>query len=347
MFKKKNIILLLIFVALQFNIAQTGIAKYAGEFMAIGVGARALGMGGAQVAVANDVTSGYWNPAGLAKMDYPQIALMHDEQFGGLVNYNYGSVAIPYGNDMSFGISAIRLSVDGIPDTRNALIDARTGEVIFDITNPNARIDPDKITEFSNTDWAFYGTFSKKQSDKFYWGANVKVVSRTIAEYSALGIGFDIGALYEPIDNLYLGANLMDITTTLVAWDGGSNELISPTAKLGVAYGFEFLGGRFLPALDIDMRFENRQFASTVNVGPVSLDVRAGLEYSFRNLFMIRAGYTDVQQFTVGAGVKLPKLNIDYSYAQFSGSEEETLGVTHRISIMLTLEEPKFMRDGM
>jgi len=347
MFKIKKLFLLFVFVALQTNFAQTSIAKYAGEFMSIGVGARALGMGSAQVAIVNDVTSGYWNPAGLAKMNYPQVSLMHDEQFGGLVNYNYASVAIPYGNDMSFGISAIRLSIDGIPDTRNALIDAQTGEVIFDINNPNARIDPDKITEFSNTDWAFYGTFSKKQSDNFYWGANIKVISRSLAEFSALGIGFDFGALYQPIDNFYLGANLMDITTTLVAWDGGRNELISPTAKLGVAYGFEFLGGKFLPALDLDMRFENRQFASTFNVGPVSLDIRAGLEYSFRNLFMIRAGYTDVKQFTIGAGVKLPKLNIDYSYAQFSGASGETLGETHRISIMLTLEETKYLRDGL
>lgn len=345
MFRK--IFLMLLAVAFQLTVAQSGIAKYAGEFMAIGVGGRALGMGSAQVAVVNDVTSGYWNPAGLAKMNYPQVALMHDEQFAGLVNYNFASVAIPYGKDMSFGISAIRLSVDGIPDTRQALIDGRTGEVIFDISNPNARIDPNKITEFSNTDWAFYGTFSKKQSDNFYWGANIKVISRSIAEYSALGIGFDVGALYEPVDNLYLGANLMDITTTLVAWSGGSNELISPTAKLGVAYGFEFLGGRFLPAFDVDMRFENRQFASTFNVGPISIDARAGLEYSFRNMFMIRAGYTDVKQFTVGAGVKLPKLNIDYSYAKFSGSEEENLGATHRISIMLTLEEPNFLRDGL
>ena len=346
MFKMKKIFLLLIIVAVHNNYGQTSIAKYAGEFMSIGVGARALAMGGAQVAVVNDVTSGYWNPAGLAKMDYPQVALMHDERFGGLVNYNYGSVAIPYGNDMSFGISAIRLSVDGIPDTRNALIDARTGEVIFDINNPNARIDPDKVKEFSNTDWAFYGTFSKKQSDNFYWGANIKVISRSLAEFSALGIGFDVGALYEPINNLYLGANLMDITTTLVAWDGGRNELISPTAKLGVAYGFEFLSGRFLPALDVDMRFENRQFASTFNVGPVSFDLRAGLEYSFQNLFMIRAGYTDVKQFTAGAGVKLPKLQIDYSYAHFSNSENDDWD-THRISIMLTLEEPKYLRNGL
>lgn len=349
MLKKYLLILICSFLSLNPILGQTEIAKYAGEFISIGVGGRALGMGSAQVAVVNDITAGYWNPAGLARMDYPQVALMHDEQFGNLVNYNYGSVAMPFGKDMSFGLSVIRLSVDGIPDTRNALIDGRTGLLIDDINNPNARIDPSRITEFSNTDWAFYGTFSKKQSENFFWGANIKVISRSIAEYSALGIGFDIGALYEPLDDLYLGANLMDITTTLIAWDGGRNELISPTAKIGAAYGFEFLGGRFLPALDLDIRFENRQFASTFNAGPVSFDVRAGLEYSFKNLLMVRGGYNDVKQFTLGAGVNLPKLRIDYSFAQFSGAEDDVLtkDATHRISLILTLEDPKFLRDGM
>ncbi|MEN8193977.1 MAG: PorV/PorQ family protein [Bacteroidota bacterium] len=349
MLKKNLLLLIVLLLSFNFSFGQTEIAKYAGEFLTFGIGGRALGMGSAQVAVVDDITAGYWNPAGLARMNYPQVALMHDEQFGDLVNYNYGSVALPYGKDMSFGLSVIRLSVDGIPDTRNALIDGRTGLVIDDINNPNARIDPDRITEFSNTDWAFYGTFSKKQSDKFYWGANVKVISRSIAEYSALGIGFDVGALYEPVDDLYLGANLMDITTTLIAWSGGRNELISPTAKIGAAYGFDLFGGKFLPALDLDVRFENRQFASTFNAGPVSFDVRAGLEYSFKNLFMIRAGYNDIKQFTLGAGVNLPKLRIDYSFAQFSGSENDVLTKkgTHRISLILTLEEPKFLREGM
>lgn len=345
MFRRINIVLLSILFVSQINFGQTEIAKYAGEFMAIGVGARALGMGSAQVAIANDVTAGYWNPAGLASINYPEFALMHEEHFGDLVNYNYGAVAIPYGPDMSFGLSVMRLSVDGIPDTRNALIDVRTGEVIFDINNPNARIDPSKIKEFNNTDWAFYGTFAKRQSQNFSWGANIKVVSRNIAEHTALGIGFDVGAIYKPSDNLFLGANVMDVTTTLIAWSGGRNELVSPTVKLGAAYGIEFLSGTWLPTMDFDIRFENRQFASTFYVGPVSFDVHAGLEYNYKNIFMIRAGYNEVKEFTIGAGVKLPKLNIDYSYARFSGSEVERLPDTHRISLILTLETPKFMRN--
>lgn len=324
--------------------AQTVISKYAGEFMALGVGGRALGMGGAFVAVANDVTSGYYNPAGLANINYPQLSLMHSEQFGDLVNYDYGAVAIPYRTDMSFGLSIMRLGVDGIPDTRNALYDAN-GDGIIDINED--RLDYSRITEFSNQDWAFYLTFAKRQSENFYWGVNAKIIRRDLAEFGATGIGFDVGAYYMPMENLYLGANLQDATTTLIAWSTGRNELVSPTLKIGGAYKIvEILGGYIMPALDFDIRFENRRYASNFNIGPVSFDMHAGFEYTFKNVVSVRAGYNDVKQFTIGAGVKLPKLNIDYSFARFSESEIDRLPDSHRISLMLTLEEPRFLRDS-
>lgn len=338
--KKVLLILSLLFaIPLQ---SQTVIGKYAGEFMAIGVGGRPLGMGGAFVAAANDITAGYYNPAGLAHINYPQLSLMHDERYGNLVNYNYGAVAIPYGKDFSFGISAVRLAVDGIKDTRNALYDAN-GDGILDI-NKDDRLDYSKISEFSNQDWAIYLTGAKRISDELYLGVNLKVVKRDIAEFSATGFGFDVGAIYMPMENLYLGANLQDATTTLVAWSTGRNELVSPTAKIGAAYKLNVPGGVLMPSVDLDMRFEGRNFASQFNLGPVSIDPHIGFEYSFKNLFMVRAGYNDVKQFTIGAGVKLPKLNIDYSFARFNMSENERLPDSHRISLILTLEEPKFMR---
>jgi hypothetical protein len=347
MLNKKSLVLCALLLSSGSIFSQTVIGKYAGEFMAIGVGGRALGMGGAQVAAANDVTAGYWNPAGLAFINYPQGSLMHEEHFGNLVNYNYGAVAIPYGEDMSFAISIIRLAIDDIPNTKNFLINGITGETIYDITDPNSRPDYDKITYFNNVDYAFYLTFAKRASDNFYWGANVKVISRSIEDYSAFGVGFDAGAIYMPIENLYLGANIMDITTTMVAWSTGRNELITPTAKIGAAYGLEILGGVFTPAVDFDIRFENRKFASNFNLGPVSFDFRGGVEFTFQNIVSIRGGYTEIQQYTVGAGIKLPKLNIDYSYAQFTGSEFESLKQeSHRISLKLTLEETRFLRIG-
>jgi hypothetical protein len=102
-----------------------------------------------------------------------------------------------------------------------------------------------------------------------------------------------------------------------------------------------------MPAVDLDIRFENRKTASMFNVGPISFDAHLGFEYKYKNAFAVRAGYSDVKQFTVGAGIFLPKLQIDYSFARFTQSETERLPDTHRISIMLTLEEPKYLRSGL
>ncbi len=336
------IVAMLISVPISWVTAATGVAKYAGEFTSLGVGGRALGMGGAFVALAGDVTAGYWNPAGLSRINYPQFALMHDEQFGSLVNYDYGAVAIPFGSNTSLGFSVIRLGVDDIANTQNAGVDINNNP-----TNDPAlwvRIDPDRVTYFNAADWAFYFTYSKKQSDEFSYGANVKIIRRDLGDASATGVGLDIGLWYTPFENVQLGANLQDVTTTFLAWSTGRNELISPTMKIGSAYFIEAFGGRFAPAIDFDVRFENRKYASTAHLGRVSFDVHSGLEYQFKDLVALRVGYSDVKQLTMGAGVRLPKLNIDYSFAKFDGTNQ--LGNTHRISLMFTLEAEQFKRVG-
>ena len=79
---------------------------------------------------------------------------------------------------------------------------------------------------------------------------------------------------------------------------------------------------------------------------PVSFDPRIGMEYNFKDIIALRGGYNDVKQFTIGAGVKLPKLNIDYTYATFNETKSNSLPETHRISLILTIEEPKFLRKS-
>ncbi|MCX7612389.1 MAG: PorV/PorQ family protein [Ignavibacterium sp.] len=337
--KKIVFVLVALFTFSSLFAQSMSVGKYSGEFLAIGVGGRALGMGSAFVALANDVTAGYWNPAGLSKVDYPQGILMHDERFSGLVNYNYGAIALPYKSDMTLGLSVIRLGVDGIPDTRNALIDLN-GNLKLD---NNELLDYSKITEFNAADWAFIFSLAKRYRENLSFGANLKIIKRDIAEFGAWGIGFDIGAVYSPITNLSLGANLQDITTTIVAWDNGTTQLISPTLKLGAAYQLKIFNGILTPAFDTDIRFENRRFASMLNLGPVSFDFHTGLEYTYDNLISIRFGYNDVKQLTFGAGIVLPKLNIDYSFVKFDRQGE--LGNTHRISLMLTLQETKYQRQ--
>lgn len=320
--------------------ADTGIGKYAGEFLALGVGARPLGLGGAYVALAGDVSAGYWNPAGLARIEYPELMLMHAEHFGSLVNHDYGAVAFPVGATTSLGISLIRLGVDDIPDTRNAGVDAG-GNVTFD-PNQFSRVDPSRISYFSSADWALFFTYARRHSDDLTYGANLKVIHRDLGDNNATGVGFDVGVQYSPLERLVLGANLQDVTTTFVAWNSGRNDLISPTLKIGGAYAVDALAGRFTPVMDLDIMFENRQSASTFNVGPVSVDVQGGLEYAFKDLIAVRIGYSDVRQLTLGAGLSLPKLTVDYSFAKFDATDQ--LGNTHRVSVKFILESDRFRR---
>lgn len=332
------VIAIILLITSSLSYSQGSGNKYSGEFLSIGVGGRPLGMGGAYVAVVNDVTAAYWNPAALSNLNYPQLSLMHDERFGNLVNYDYGGVGFPLGTSASIGFSIIRLGVDDIPDTRNALIDLN-GNGILD---PGERIDPNKVTFFNAADYAMFLTYAKKQSDKFSYGANLKVIRRDLAEESAWGLGFDIGATYNPVGRLFLGANLQDITTTYLSWSTGRKEVITPTAKIGSAYQFDFLNGVITPAIDFDVRFEGRENSANANLGPVSFDMHAGMEYTYKDIFSIRTGYNDLGNLTLGAGVKLPKINIDYSFAKFDGDED--LGNTHRISLVFTLETEKFKR---
>jgi hypothetical protein len=319
-------------------------AKYAGEFLAIGIGGRALGLGGAYAALASDVTAGYWNPAGLSALEYPQIALMHDERFGGLVNYDYGAVALPMGQQSTLGISFIRLGVDNIPDTRYARVDANGNPLPPGDFGETDLIDPSRITYFNAADWALFLSYARSAGSTLSYGVNCKLIRRDNDGESATGIGFDIGARYFVTPRFILGANLQDATTTLVAWSTGTNELISPTLKLGSAYRINAFDGVFSPAGDVDVRFDNRKSASNAHIGAVSFDFHGGLEFDFRSLVAVRAGYSDIGSFNFGAGIHLPKFDIDYSFAQFNDADQ--LGNTHRISLTFTLQAEQFKRSA-
>ncbi|MCL4510689.1 MAG: PorV/PorQ family protein [Bacteroidetes bacterium] len=311
------------------------LGKYANDFLSIGVGGRALGMGSAFTAVANDVTAGYWNPAGLSRLKFPEIILMHDQRYGGVVSYDYGAAAMSLSKGETVGISAIVSSVSGIPNTLNALIDYN-GNGIFD---PTDRLDYSKITFFSATDVAVIGSYAKRYSENFAYGANVKFIRRSIGSTYGTGIGFDVGALYTPFTNFSLGANLQNATTTIVAWTTGTTEVLAPTLATGAAYRFSVGPATIMPAVDLLFNADNMGSSSTVHVGPLSADLRAGAEVSYKNIIAIRAGYNEVKQFTVGAGIHLPKLEIDYSFARFAYSG--ALDDTHRISLKLVLENSK------
>ena len=142
--------------------AQTS-RKYSNEFMNIGVDAAALGMSNAVVATVNDVTSGYWNPAGLVQMEESQVALMHSSYFANIANYNYVGYARPLDDRSAVGLSLIRFGVDDILDTTQ-LIDEQ-GNVNYD-----------NINLFSAADYGLVFSYARKLPvDGLNYGVNAKI----------------------------------------------------------------------------------------------------------------------------------------------------------------------------
>lgn len=302
-------------------------AKYAGEFLATGVGARPLGMGGAFVAAAEDVTSIYWNPAGLVSMTTFQIHGMHAERFAGIVNWDFIGLGLPFGDDLALGFGFFRLGVDGIPLTDLKDPSRDLGEIYVDASGRRVRNVPFAYDYINDSEMAFVFSFARARSGWCSYGGNVKVIRKNAGEYKAWGVGFDFGLSLNLFDSLKMGIVLVDGTSTLVAWSGGRKELIIPHLKTGVAYPFRFSRFDILPVFDVHINFENQGSATQVALGRLGLDFRGGLEVGFKERVAVRTGI-DRGRLTVGAGLRIRGVGIDYGFLPHLD-----LGNTHRVSI--------------
>lgn len=337
--------------------AQSSQAKYGNDFLTTGGGARALGMGSAHVALANDVTAGYWNVAGLAHISRPQIIYMHSERFSGVVGYDYGAAAMPLQSDKGvIALSFFRQGVDDIANTLNAWDRERN--------QPKENVE-DYITKFSAADMALFFSYAKQQSDVLSYGASVKIIHQTLGPFAqAWGYSVDIGATYKTAV-ADLGVSVQDITTMQKMWSidesefegveaqfdslgatlpTGQNEYVLPSLKIGASRLFTVSDFNIIAAADVDLLFENRR-AYYINVGSMSIEPHIGTEVTYKNLISLRTGVTDFitdpesgfsVSPTLGMGLKLSSFVLDYGFASFAGASSD-LGFTHRLSLRFDL----------
>jgi len=317
--------------------------KYAGAFMENGGGARALAMGGAFTAVADDPSTTFWNPAGLARLDERSLLLMHAERFGDLIDRDFVSYTQPVewtlfgGQSGGFGISVIRLGVDDIPFTdhlRDQLDTNGDGEV--DNAELRGLLDlQDQIRFKSDQELALLLSYGE---DLGSWriGGSMKFIRQSVGDFSSLGIGADLGLLRPGIwRHLDFGVKFQDLTTTYLNWSTGRNETISPAVVPGLAWR------QALPNWDMDLtvagsletRFDNRSDADQYSSGSVSANAHAGMEVGFSGKVYLRTGFDSgwgSGDLTAGAGFHLDPLTVDYAYA---GDTLDIDEVTHRISV--------------
>lgn len=308
--------------------------KYSNEFMSIGLGGRSLGMANSCVSSVGDVTSGYWNPAGLLgiKNDM-QVGLMHSEYFAGIAKYDYGSLARRLDSSSTFALSVIRFGVDNIPNTTE-LIDAA------------GNVDYDKITQFSAADYGFVLSYARTPKVKgLRLGGSAKVIRRVVGDFAgAWGFGLDAGAQYE-LSGWKFGAMARDITTTFNAWSfsltdkmkevfaatgneipSNSLELTLPRLILGASRQVELRKDLTLLAeANFDLTFDGMRNV-LIKSDPISTDPHFGLEFGYKGMAFLRGGILNIQkekdvtgkgittmQPNFGIGVKLGRIVLDYA----------------------------------
>jgi hypothetical protein len=348
----------IIFFSLSFRLsAQTIAPKYSNEFMNMGIGARALAMGGAQVSSVRDVTASYWNPAGLLGIKHQhEFSLMHAEYFAGIAKFDYLGYSTSIDADNQVGVSIIRFGVDDIPDTR-FLYDA------------NGTLNYNNIQFFNAADYALLLSYARDVSDVFKLGVNAKIIHRNVGKFAqAWGFGLDVGGIFL-LDEWRLGFMLRDVTSTFNAWFHNADmvrdiyaqtnnvipvnsiELTLPRAIFSVTRDLNITDDiRVQGVLDLDFTFDGKR-NTVIRSNLVSLDPRIGIEAGYRNLVFFRAGGSNVQKIkdfdstyymswkpSFGVGVFLnEKFQIDYALTDIGGVSQTPY--SHVISLKVSLKE--------
>jgi hypothetical protein len=326
-----------------------GAAKYAGEFMVHGGGARALALGGAFAAVADDPSTVFWNPAGLTGIDRRQVLLMHAERFGDLIDRDFGAYVQPVGWSLlggaegGFGVSFIRLGLDDIPLTAHLsdqldhdgdghvsgaeMLGQTGGPSLFDLQ--------DQIRYASDQELAVFVSYGERRGD-WSLGGSLKIVRQDIDEWSSFGIGFDFGVLRPRIwRNLDFGVKFQDLTTTYLSWSTGTDEVIAPAVIPGLAWRqpLPSWNADLLLAGSLETRFENRRDSDQYWLGSTSANLHLGAELGFSGKVFLRGGLDsgwNSGNVTAGVGFVVAPLTVDYAYA---GDTLDIDELTHRVSI--------------
>jgi len=281
------------------------VGTYSLQFLKIGPSARAIGMGGAFTAVANDASAAYWNPAGMVDLTRTSVALQHTF-WPADISLDFASMVftMPF-LPGTWGVTARALSLDPQPE-RTVFLPDGTGQ------------------EFDAGDMSFGLSYAQFFTDKFSAGGTIHFIHSGLAEKSVNTYAGDFGLIYRIG---YMGMRLGMMIQSLggkVNYD--SREAKMPTMfKVGLSVAAYPRGAHSLQGVgEFAHPSDNTE---TVNVGA---------EYSFNQFLYLRGGYNmgyDTKGSAAGFGLKIDTtqtsdLNFDYAWEELG-----FLGSAHRISM--------------
>jgi hypothetical protein len=301
--------------------------NYANEVLSIGVGARALGLGGAFVSLADDSTAVYWNPAALPRVPHVEIEMIQQgREYSGLSlnevgsRYMFVSGALSIPKLGSFGAAFMRFGVDDIIQTSGAF-------------NPDGS--PVQVGTFSSDDFGVMVSYGRQFHPAFNAGLTVKYLSGGTSGLQAgagvlgdasyaytgfdLGLLSDLGGLTPALKGLSLGLNLQDALNTGIAWKNtptSPTNLVDLNPKAGISYtpAWDFLKnmeGKWSLAFDIDPKYS-----------PNTL-YHFGTEFWYKDTIALRGGFRMFSsggqglESSLGASFKLYILEVDYAFINY------------------------------
>ncbi len=294
----------------------------AATFLSIGQGTRAIGMGSAFVALANDPSALYWNPAGITKINGFGFIVDHTSWIAD-VDYNFLGLTYNLGD---FGAIGLSFTTSNIGEMK-----------VTTIENPDGTGET-----FNATDAAFSVAWAIQLTENFSIGFNPKFVYQSIWKTSSTAIAIDMGVQYiTPFDGMILGMSISNFGTKMQLEGNSALVLYDPDPNSSGNNGnipaylqtdsWE-LPLNFRVGVSYDpIKIDQHRFTLAVDALHVSDNyesVNVGGEYSFNDFLSIRGGYKSLflqdseESFSFGAGIKQLLLGnvavqFDYAYQDF------------------------------
>ncbi len=313
---------LFILVILSFLFSQSKVGTTAAQFLGIGLGPSAVGMGGASTSMATDPSILYWNPGGMSRLSNSQVQFSKmDWLVDTEINFIGAVIKLDRSNALGLYFSQLDYGKEEITDLYN-----QDGTGLY----------------WKASDIAVGISYARNLTDRFSIGGTGKVIHQQIYNEKASGFSMDVGLLYySPNDRYRLGMSISNFLGTDMFMDGkdlyrqidldpdaeGHNETIVAkmktdpwplpllfrvglSSRLIQAGAFRLTGAvdALIPSDDVE----------TLNLG---------FEAAFLERVFVRAGYSDLGKtdsetgITMGAGAKVftsgMSLTVDYSIQTF------------------------------
>ena len=296
------------------------------NFLKVGVGARASGMGDAFVALANDVSSLYWNPGAFVQANKTEFLFSNTNW---LVDTKFRWFGFMYNLDgqNAFGVSLTQLDY-GEEEVTTVAQPEGTGE------------------RWSAQDLAVAASYSRRFTDRFSLGGSAKFINQRVFNEVATGVTFDLGLLFiTEFNNIRLGMAMSNFggdlqlegNDLLVQVPGSNNSSRLKTDAWPTPLFFRVgIAMDVLRTNDVSITGSADWLRPNDNAASVNL----GGEIGWRDLVFVRGGYKSIglesseEGLSLGAGIKysaanVGSLQIDYAFNKFGIFDNlNTIGVS-------------------